>query len=205
MINFRNRRDLASKMPKHGTVAEIGVQTGDFSQVILGESAPKHLFLIDCWQIQAAPIYNDPANVSQKIQDRNYKLVFERFNQHRNVHLLRMYSNEAAKLFAAETFDWIYIDANHMKQEVLSDMEVWWPILKNGGFMCGHDYLEGDIQKQYSSFIQTKEAVDEFCEIYKVQIYGITTEPNKSWCIKKIGGGLSEPFQDNWCLALRRK
>jgi hypothetical protein len=157
MIKFKNRRDLASQMPKRGTVAEIGVQKGDFSQVILGESNPSHLFLIDCWQNQELTYHNDPANLPQSEHNKNYKLVFDRFSNHRNVHLLRMYSNEAAKLFANETFDWVYIDANHAKEAVLSDMESWWPLLKNNGFMCGHDYLEGDLEKQFFSFIQVKK------------------------------------------------
>jgi len=49
----------------------------------------------------------------------------------------------ASKLFEDQYFDIIYIDASHEYLPVREDIISWWPKLKNGGFMCGDDYVNG--------------------------------------------------------------
>jgi hypothetical protein len=36
----------------------------------------------------------------------------------------------------------IYVDASHEYEDVLADLNAWWPILDQGGIMCGDDYCE---------------------------------------------------------------
>jgi predicted O-methyltransferase YrrM len=55
--------------------------------------------------------------------------------------MLRMYSSQAAKLFPDGSLDFIYIDANHKYDYVKEDIELWWPKLKSGGMISGHDYM----------------------------------------------------------------
>eukprot|EP00758_Cryptobia_borreli_P017336 Tbor_TRINITY_DN6182_c4_g1::TRINITY_DN6182_c4_g1_i11::g.22020::m.22020 len=38
-------------------------------------------------------------------------------------------------------FDYIYVDARHDYKGVLDDISQWWPKLKKGGIMAGHDYV----------------------------------------------------------------
>ena len=38
------------------------------------------------------------------------------------------------------TFDLVYIDASHNYLDVLHDIEAWWPKIKPGGLLAGHDY-----------------------------------------------------------------
>jgi len=47
---LRSRENFIKKMPKNSIVAEIGVQAGNFSEMILKYTNPKHLYLIDCWK-----------------------------------------------------------------------------------------------------------------------------------------------------------
>lgn len=39
--------------------------------------------------------------------------------------------------------DFIFIDANHEYEFVKNDIELYWPKIKPGGFLCGHDYSGG--------------------------------------------------------------
>ena len=64
-----------------------------------------------------------------------------------------MTSVEAAKTFDDESLDFVYIDANHEIAEVKADMSAWWPRVKIGGVLCGHDYFSNR---------GVKKAVDEW-------------------------------------------
>ena len=54
------------------------------------------------------------------------------------------------------TFDFIYIDAVHLHDAVLWDLENYGPKIKNEGFIGGHDYIP--------MFPGVISAVDLFCQ-----------------------------------------
>ena len=60
------------------------------------------------------------------------------------VESLRMDSLEASKRFADESLDFIFIDANHVYDAVLLDIALWFPKLKKGGHIAGHDYYNDE-------------------------------------------------------------
>lgn len=49
-------------------------------------------------------------------------------------------SVEVAGRFPDESFDFIFIDADHEYESVLADLEAWFPKLKPGGIIGGHDW-----------------------------------------------------------------
>ncbi len=49
-------------------------------------------------------------------------------------------SHRAAQTCKPEIADFIFIDASHVYAQVDHDIEVWWPILKPGGILAGHDF-----------------------------------------------------------------
>jgi cephalosporin hydroxylase len=51
----------------------------------------------------------------------------------------KMSSTDASSLFLDLTIDFVWIDADHNFSSVLADLEVWWPKVKLGGEMGGHD------------------------------------------------------------------
>lgn len=50
-------------------------------------------------------------------------------------------SIEAAKSFADDSLDVVWIDADHSYDAVKADIAAWWPKLKPGGVMGGDDWL----------------------------------------------------------------
>lgn len=52
-------------------------------------------------------------------------------------------SVRAAELFAAESVDFCFIDADHAYESVLADLGAWWPKVRPGGTIAGHDYRQG--------------------------------------------------------------
>ena len=66
----------------------------------------------------------------------------QRLAQHANItEFMRMYTTEAAKLVPDDSLDFIYVDARHDYCGVREDLREWWPKLRMGGILAGHDYL----------------------------------------------------------------
>jgi len=79
-------------------------------------------------------------------------------------------SLEAAKLVPDSSLDFCFIDASHDYDNVIADIKAWFPKVKLGGVIAGHDYPEWE---------GVKKAVDEFFgnnifSIYDCWIYQIT-------------------------------
>lgn len=141
MINPKNRihaaelLNLADKI-----VIEVGSREGNYANHLLMQK-PRILHLVDLWAEQPPEIYQDKRKTNQEGWDKMYLGVVERFKNNPNVFLHRGYSLEIAKTFHPEFADLIYIDANHKEQPCYEDICAWWPIVKPGGWMCGHDYI----------------------------------------------------------------
>ena len=135
-----DREDLASLFATLGykVGAEIGVETGRYSQVLLGRNPGlKKLFLVDAWK--AYPGYRD--HVSQEKVDGLLEQAKERLKAdlHR-VEFVRKYSLDAVKDFPDRSLDFVYIDANHGLPWVMDDICAWEAKVRKGGIVAGHDY-----------------------------------------------------------------
>lgn len=49
-------------------------------------------------------------------------------------------SSESAKRVKDESIDLVYIDATHKYESVLADINAWYPKIRQGGVISGHDY-----------------------------------------------------------------
>jgi hypothetical protein len=125
MLDLLDRNTLIGSLPHGGIGAEIGVDVGLFSEVILERNQPRELWLVDCWHHQDSETYgSDPANAIEQAQEGKYQEVLRRFSDRPNVRILREWSVAAAAMFDDEFFDWVYIDANHL--QVDRDLPAWW-------------------------------------------------------------------------------
>ena len=51
-------------------------------------------------------------------------------------------SVQAARLFPDESIDFCFIDADHRYANVTADLAAWWPKVRHGGMLAGHDYRQ---------------------------------------------------------------
>lgn len=142
----KTRADIPTILEKEGfTVGmEIGVQGGAFSRIILERwPSARQFFLVDPWEQQQN--YEDHANIDQKAQDELFRKTLDTLSMFKDkIITVRGYSEQVAARFRDQSFDFIYVDARHDYKSVLRDLYLYWPKLKDGGIIAGHDYVNAD-------------------------------------------------------------
>lgn len=141
-LDLADRRSLIESLPHFKVAAEIGVASGALSEVILARNAPRELWLVDSWK-HRCDCGADPSNAADDTQMGYYLAVLRKFHLDPRVFVLRAESVAAAAVFPDHYFDWLHLDSNHL--QVREDIEAWWPKVKPGGWLTGHDYtVAGD-------------------------------------------------------------
>lgn len=134
---------------------EIGVLYGDTSHFLLRSFPQLTLFGVDPYQP-----YNEEARSTETM------MKFEMLAHHRLAEfgdpslLLKMTSLEAAVKIPDLTLDFVFIDALHTYEAVRDDVAAWFPKLRPGGLLCGHDISWDGVQR----------AVGELAEMYNSNI-----------------------------------
>lgn len=149
--------------------AEIGVNQGFNAYNIFQNLNINKMYLIDCWD------YNvDDGNGIFIDRSKNFhvsKKRLKRFNN--NIIWLKKYSNDAVKDIK-ENLDFIYIDGNHSFKSVTEDINNYFPLVKKGGIIGGHDFSTG--------WMGVVDAVKKFCDINNLKL---NFERPDWWIVKK--------------------
>lgn len=162
-------------------VVEIGVDKGIFAEC----------FLRRCWNCVIYIGIDPYVRYGEMPWDREADFdaacrVFSMFSQAR---LVRGYSDDVAASIpnCADTtffdagFDFVYIDAGHLKENVEKDIAAWWPLISEKGILAGHDW---DMPSGDHAGVQ--QAVREFAEKNNLTVYYTPDDPS-SWYIYKNG------------------
>jgi hypothetical protein len=148
VANVRDRSELPFVLNARGLTGEgveVGVQLAVFSCLILKSWRGRRLYSVDPWLEYDVGEYVDSSNVSQEVQDYIFH-VAERelaaFGERSRI--VRKRSLDAVREFADGQLDFVYIDAQHHFEAVRADLEAWWPKVRRGGLVAGHDYCDAD-------------------------------------------------------------
>lgn len=173
---LKNRESLLNELPKNGIVAELGVDKGGFSQMILEINHPQKLHLIDSWNTER---YHSGLKI--KVEERFSKEI-----SNESVVIHQGFSTDFAENFPNSYFDWIYIDTDHSYQTTKNELLLYKDKIKPGGIIAGHDFVKGNMQKQIRYGVL--EAVYEFCFNENWEFVFLTMEMNNnpSFAIRKI-------------------
>lgn len=101
--------------------------------------------------------------------DTHVQALQKRFAKCNRVTIQHARSMEAAAAYKPRSLNVVYIDATHSKEAVAADIEAWFPKIRIGGFICGHDYHAG--------FPGVMEAVGD-------RFVGVQTFCDSSWMVE---------------------
>lgn len=141
--------------------AEVGVLKGDHAEVMFYYLNPKKLYLIDSWK-----------------ENDYYEFVKNRFLNKiidHKIHILNEESLTASTRFNDEFFDLVYIDGDHSYEAVMIDLNAWYPLVKKGGMLSGHDWNKPEVRVQ--------DAVLDFMSNKKENL--IISQNNRNWYFYK--------------------
>ena len=127
-------------------VVEVGTYRGLMAETLLEAFPDLLLTMVDPWTVHdhdseyyrsGDPMARMTADEWEAIHDEAV-LRTDRFKDRRSIR--RMTSSEASKTFADLDVDLVFIDAEHTHQAVTQDIGLWWPKVRSGGILAGHDY-----------------------------------------------------------------
>ena len=146
------------------TGVEVGVLRGENAREIMREWLEVNtLYLVD----------------NYKNNEKEYNTALE---------ILRGWENRLEWIIddsvqAAQTLydlDFAYIDGDHSYNGVKRDIEAYWPKIKKGGVLCGHDY-----QKRWTSLEGCVRAVEEHGKKYGLILWSDTSGSSSDWLYVK--------------------
>lgn len=135
-------------MGERPTFVEIGSWKGHSASIIGAVARNKggHLYCVDHWR------GNEGTRNCDKARENDIYKIF--IHNMEALHLLDyitplvMESLEACEKFGDKSIDFLFIDADHRYTPFISDLKAWYPKMKIGGIICGHDcdikYTEAD-------------------------------------------------------------
>lgn len=173
-----------------GLVVEVGTYKGDFAEVMYNALEPEYLYAVDPFKVMEE--YTDNPSIGkidfsdQAVLDELADSVEKRIAGIGYCKMLRATSVEASERFLDESLDVVYIDGCHKYESVKKDISVWYPKVKNGGILCGHDYVSGVLQpgKGVEKF-GVIQAVQEFVQEYNLTLAITNKDKFKSWVVCK--------------------
>lgn len=198
-----SRIDLITEIGKefpNGKGVEVGTFKGEFSKEIM-ENWGGTLYMVDVWRPLSNEEYLDSSNHNNYVNGVYSEAINNTKGFEDRAVMVRATSEIASHMFEDNSLDFVYIDANHAYDYVVQDIELWYPKVKEGGYLCGHDYIHMDWYNDpnfalnhkdkhiyngefYHGVFGVNPAVDEFCDKhgYTPQI---TKEWFGSWWVKK--------------------
>ena len=171
-----DRATMLTKLMKGGTVAELGVYMGAFTECIIETTEPALLHLIDAW---GSDRYH--SGLFEEVMDRFADAIDSgRIKMHRKL------SVDAAQDFPDDYFDWVYVDTSHSYETTKEELLAYAPKVKSDGIIAGHDYSMGNWVRgcRYGVI----EAVHEFCVEHGWELVYLTAEvtENRSFALRRI-------------------
>jgi hypothetical protein len=168
---------MVEKFPSGSKFIEVGSWKGKSAAYLAIEiiNSKKNITIdcIDLW-IDCKDAWK---GIDENQRDENIKsnYLYELFIKNTSslssvINPIRMDSISASKMYNDNTIDFIFIDANHDYDNVKRDIDAWFPKVKIGGIIAGHDYDKywpGVVNAVNDFFVGKNILTSGNCWVYK--------------------------------------
>lgn len=142
------RRPLMGALLQTEECFRVGLEVGSYrgsnaDELLTMWPAAWALVLVDPWVGQPNASYADVLAADQTTMDGIRQAAWIATARHgpRAV-LWPAFGSDAAAQLSGQPLEFVYLDARHDYTSVTEDLESWWPRLRGGGVMAGHDFLD---------------------------------------------------------------
>lgn len=159
-------------------VCEVGVRYGGYFKRLLIDGIEK-AYAIDIWDEYKTSSQNDIGYSKERLV--NSFLDFKnKFGPDKRVVIIKKLSQDAHLMIEDGSLDFVYIDADHTYEAVFSDLENYYPKLRKGGILSGHDFMEYSFRGVKFGVV---EAVVDFTNKYGLALHVTNESRFKSFFI----------------------
>jgi predicted O-methyltransferase YrrM len=158
------------------TLVEVGVWKGHSVSYLAKTNPGKSIYAVD--------LFDKSYQFAGKELDAQVPKVYQTYNDTLNstntrelIEDIQGYSWECADKFEDSGVDFVFIDADHSYDAVVKDINAWYPKVRAGGILAGHDYYP-------LMFEGVVKAVNEFTQSNG---YELNVERGTVWWITKKG------------------
>jgi len=127
---------------------EVGVWSGETAASVMAECENVTLHLVDRYRPPAeGDSHYDSGSVfaraDQEFFDKGKQQMLSKLGRYLMTGRAMLHESaslDAVREFDDESVDYVFVDADHSYAGCLADLKAWWPKVKPGGFIAGHDY-----------------------------------------------------------------
>jgi len=147
---------------------EIGVHRAFHAKMMFDSHSGLNFIGVDLWEkhFQQSTSYLDSSGqLPGRFRDEDLAKAWHREAER----VLSPYSTHAtlfcessidnARRWENGFFDFVYIDADHSYKACMDDLKAWFPKVRKGGIIAGHDYGCGGVHQALLEFFQFEENV----------------------------------------------
>jgi hypothetical protein len=152
---------LIDQTPDNGIFVECGAWLGRSSYYLCEAFEAKkqnvNIYIVDTWQGSV----NELDSTHKLATQTDIFKIFQENMMGKKYNPIKTTSQSAANFFENESCDIVYIDMEHTYKAVQKDIEYWYPKVKRGGWISGHDYVSGwqGVVDAVNSFFKPKELI----------------------------------------------
>ena len=184
-MNFETRTDLVRNLVSTGgVIAEVGVLNGEFSKELIEILKPSRIYMIDRFEGQCFSGDRDGNNGQTHDLDKAYSNLVEYARSQPAVTLLKGDSSTMLGTLEPDYLDMVYLDGDHEYPGCKKDVIASWRLLKQGGWLMGHDYATNTAKAKDAYVFGVKQAIDEFCQEHNQTIHAFGNDGMVSFAIK---------------------
>lgn len=139
---FADRRSALRALPRGGTIAEIGVAVGDFTEALIDTLDPDHFDAFDIFDLHQGDMVGGRS--TQEVFDG---LTHRQFYEKRFAPPMDVFEGDSSTQLAQmpdQHYDVIYLDGDHRYEGILRDADVASNKIKPGGVLVFNDYIMFD-------------------------------------------------------------